>query len=159
MKHTISTRWLANPNWGHSHFPYNLRNLHETLFIIKVKILVLINCLTMLIVEPKMVKRKLDNSPISFEYMSFFVPILGPTLNHIPRLWLREVNKLGVATFDYNHKHYIGVWGFRIRVCMLLCWFAVWKFWVWLLAMHFQMQSNVYVCCHSSGLLGSRNYN
>ncbi len=25
MEHAISTRWLANPNQGHSHFPHDYR--------------------------------------------------------------------------------------------------------------------------------------
>ena len=31
----ISTRWLANPNQGHGHFPYNFGACIEFLFIIK----------------------------------------------------------------------------------------------------------------------------
>ena len=32
MKHTICTRWLANPNQGHNHFPpHDFWRLHEHL--------------------------------------------------------------------------------------------------------------------------------
>ena len=41
MKHTISTRWLANPNRDRSHFRHIGLQMN-IIFIIKVKILVLI---------------------------------------------------------------------------------------------------------------------
>ena len=44
MKHTISKRWLTNPNWGPNPFPHNFPTHMWNLFIIKVKILMLIKC-------------------------------------------------------------------------------------------------------------------
>ena len=42
MKHAISTKWLANPNWDHSHFSHNFCGARRNiLIIIKVKIFVL----------------------------------------------------------------------------------------------------------------------
>ena len=41
MKHTIGARWLAHPNWAHSHLPHFFGACMNVLLIIKLKILVL----------------------------------------------------------------------------------------------------------------------
>ena len=42
MEHTISVRWLANPNRTHGHLPDKFEAYMNIVFIIKVKILMLI---------------------------------------------------------------------------------------------------------------------
>ena len=57
MKHTISTRWLANPNQGHTRFFINFGDCMNTLFVVKVNIHMLINghvdTSLMLSIDPK----------------------------------------------------------------------------------------------------------
>ena len=31
MKHAVSSKWLANPSWGHSHFPHEFQRSYEYL--------------------------------------------------------------------------------------------------------------------------------
>ena len=42
MKHANTTRWLANPNWGHDRFSHMFWSSYEHLIVVKVKIFVLI---------------------------------------------------------------------------------------------------------------------
>ena len=88
MKHAISTRWLANLNWGRSHFPHDFEAYMNILFIIKATILILI-------------KRSYRFPKLcwlwSLEWLSYskhtvqslintslFISVLGTTPNHIP---------------------------------------------------------------------------
>ena len=57
FNNSLSTRWLANPNQGHSHLSQNFEAHMNVLFIIKVNI-----------------------TPICLEQMSFSCPFLNPHL-------------------------------------------------------------------------------
>ena len=101
-------KWLANPNWGCSHFLHKFWSSHEYLFIIKVKILVLLNghigpppklCWSM--IECKMVISVWACGPIFSNHMSFWYLFLEPHLTTYHSnigVRLRQVTELGICT-------------------------------------------------------------
>ena len=122
-----STRWLANPNRGWSHFLNNCWSSHE--FVIhyhseesRAQWMVINVPPIMLIIEPIMVIIFWVRSPISFKHMSFWVSVLGATPNRIPLKYRRPNKKWNWTRVVYSKVSQV-----------LLSYYGTWLFSYWLL--------------------------
>ena len=98
MKHTISMRWLANPNQGHSQFPHNLWSAYENPTHYEsgdscAHWMVILIPPIMLIISFRMTIIIWICGPISLN-TCLFVSILGASPKHKPRKYrcLIEIN-------------------------------------------------------------------
>ena len=115
VKHTPSTRWLANPNQGCSHFHHNFGSSYEYLiYINKVKIHVLIKwsyrpphlCL-LLSLE---LLSYFEHSPIFFNHMSFwylFLELHSATYHSNTGARIRSITRLSTSTLAKIIEHLI----------------------------------------------------
>ena len=121
MKHGISTRWLANPNQGHSHFPYDHVKI---LFIIKVKILMLVKWSyrspqIMPTIEPRMIIIIWARNPIIFKHKSFWYPFMeaNQTTHHLNiGVLVRKVTNWGLCT-SQELTHIQNQWQITYEIC------------------------------------------
>ena len=110
MNHSISRRWLTNPNCGCSHCPYNFWSSYEYLFHFRsewksLSYYIIRQVLSIeLTIQPRIVDNQLARSSMSLKYMSIWCPYLDPhlTKHHLNiGIWLREVTKLRPHPFHY----------------------------------------------------------
>ena len=125
MKHAMSTKWLANPNRGHSHFPHDFWSSYEYLnSLSKWRFFCSLNghivTLMTLIVEPRMFILFWTRSPTSFKHMmSLWYPFFEATPNHMPlkyrcsnkrSSWIRVVYR--ICIHRYASKIECSFWNF-----------------------------------------------